>query len=212
MRKDLIAPLTGVGFIVLLIVSFLVSGGDPPGADEDVQTIVDHYVDNKDSIEIGAALTIPAATLLVFFAGYLRSVFSPADRAGSMLAPIPLVGASIVAVAAAIDSTISFSLAEAADDIDPTAVQALQALWDNDFIPFAVGTAVFLWGVGLAVVRYGGLPTWMGWAAIVLAVVGMTPIGFAAAAGAGLWILIASVILTMRARSGPGEPAAATAT
>jgi hypothetical protein len=205
-RKDLFAPLTGLAFLVLLIISFVISG-EPPSADDEVQEIVDHYTDNKDSIEIGAALTIPAATLLIFFAAYLRRVFDAAERAGSVLALIPLVGATIIATGAGIDGTISFALAEAADDIDPTAVQALQALWDNDWMPIGIGISVFLWGVGLATVRYGGLPAWLGWAALVLAVIAVTPIGFVSFLGSALWILIASVILTLRARSAPREPA-----
>ena len=45
-----------------------------------------------------------------------------------------------------------FSLAEAADDIDPVAVQALQALWDNDFLPFMLDP-LFPQATGLAVTR-----------------------------------------------------------
>jgi hypothetical protein len=204
MRKDLIAPLTGIAFLVVLILSFVI-GGEPPSADDDVQEIIDHYSDNKDAIQIGAVLTIPAATLLIFFAAHLRRVFDAAERAGSALPYIPLVGAAIVATGAGIDGTVSFALSEAVDDIDPAAVQALQALWDNDWLPIAVGISVFLWGVGLSTVRYGGLPAWLGWAAIVLGVIAVTPIGFASFLGAGLWILIASVILTSRARSAPAE-------
>lgn len=208
MSKELIAPLTGVGFVILLVISFVI-GGEPPSADEDVQEIIDHYTDNKDSIQIGAALTIPAATLLIFFAAHLRRVFSAAERAGSLLAPVPLIGAAIIAAGAGIDGTISFALAERVDDIEPDAVQALQALWDNDWLPIALGLSVFLWGVGLATVRHGGLPTWLGWAAIVLAVIAFTPIGFVSFLGAALWILIASIILTLRARSAPPPERAA---
>ena len=92
--------------------------------------------------------------------------------------------------------------------IDPTAVQALQALWDNDFLPILFG-----WSApdraGLSVVRYGGLPKWLGWVAIVLAVAGATPIGFVAFIGGALWVLIVSVLLAVRARGASAPPAAA---
>jgi hypothetical protein len=80
---------------------------------------------------------------------------------------------------------------------------ALQALWDNDFIPLALGTEVFLISTGLSIVRHAALPKWLGWVALVLAVVGFTPIGFVAFGGAGLWIAVVSVMLAVRARPAP---------
>jgi hypothetical protein len=196
----LVAPLTGVGFIVVLIISFVIAG-EPPSADDPVQEVIDHYVDNKDAVRIGAFVGVAAAILLVFFGAYLRTVLGAAEGAGGMLPVLPLVGTAIVAVGGAIDSTISFALAEAAEDIEPSAVQALQALWDNDFMPLALGTLVFLISAGLSIVRHGGLPKWLGWVALVLAVIGFTPIGFAAFLATAIWIVIVSVMLALRARS-----------
>ena len=39
---------------------------------------------------------------------------------------------------------------------------------------------------------------WLGWAALVLAILTFTPLGFAAFVGSGLWVVLASVALTMR--------------
>jgi hypothetical protein len=51
------------------------------------------------------------------------------------------------------------------------------------FVPSALGTLVFLipW---LSVLRHGALPKWLGWVALVLAVIAFTPIGFVAFIGA----------------------------
>jgi len=197
----LVAPLTGVAFIVVVIIALLISGGEPPSADEPVQEIIDHYVDNKDSVEIGAFVGVAAAVLLIFFGAYLRSVLSAAEGGSGMLSALPLVGTAIVATGLAIDSTITIALAETVEDIEPAAVQSLQALWDNDFVPLALGIQVFLISTGLSVVLYGALPKWLGWVALVLAVIGFTPIGFAAFLATGIWILVVSVMLTMRVRS-----------
>ena len=64
-----------------------------------------------------------------------------------------------------------------------------------------MGTEVFVLALGLSVLRHGALPRWLGWVAIVLAVVGVTPIGFVTVIGGALLILITSVILTLQARS-----------
>jgi hypothetical protein len=195
-----VAPLTGIAFVVLAIVGGII-GGEPPDADSPVREIISHYTDNKTSIEVGAFVGVAAAVLLVCFGAYLRSVFSAAEGPGGMLSPLPLVGTAVVAVGLAIDTTIGIALVEAVDDIEPAAVQALQALWDNDFVPFALGTLVFLVSTGLSIVRYGVLPKWLGWVALVLTVIGFTPLGFIAFIGAGLWIAIVSVLLALRTRA-----------
>lgn len=197
-------PLTGALFLVLLITSFVV-GGEPPDADSPAREIVEHYVDNKDAVIVGAMLSGLAASLFVFFAGYLRKVLRRAEGEGGVLSTVALVGAGILATGAAIDATISFALAEAAGEVDPAAVQALQALWDNDFVPMAVGLQVFLLAAGLSIVRHGALPKWLGWLAVMLGVLAVTPAGFVAFMGGALWVLAASVLLALGLRR--AEPA-----
>jgi hypothetical protein len=205
--KDWLAPLTGVAFIVVGILGFAV-GGEPSSADDPAPKIVQFYVDNKDSVEFGAILTAVAGVLLIFFGAYLRNVLHAAAGPGEILSLVSFVGLVVVAVGVAIDATISFALAEAADDIDPVAAQALQALWDNDFIPMIMGVMAFLWATGLAILKSGVLPRWLGWLMIVLGVLAATPVGFVAAIGAAILVLVISIMLTLRARPvGPAEPA-----
>ena len=201
--KRWLVPLTGLLFVVLAVVGSLI-GGEPKEASNPAEEIVAHYVDNKSSILFGAAILGVACVALVFFASYLRTVLRRSEGEGGMLSPLTLVGAAIMAVGLAIDVTILFAIAEAADDIEPASVQTLQALWDNDFMPIAVGMVVFLLSSGIAIARYGALPRWLGWVAIVLAVVGMTPIGFVAFLAGGLWIAVVSVMLALRARRPDG--------
>jgi hypothetical protein len=206
-QREWLVPLTGVAFIVVAIVSFAI-GGEPPEAKEGGQKIIDHYVDNKDSIQIAAILGAMAGAFLVFFFGYLRKVLHAAEGENGMLSIVALVGAGIVATGIAIDGTIAFALAEAADEIDPVAAQALEALWDNDFLPLALGGTIILFSTGISIVRHGALPKWLGWIAIALGVIGLTPIGFVAFIGLAVWILIVSVMLAMRARGAQAPPPA----
>ena len=205
MRRDWWVPLTGVAFVVLVIVGFLV-GGEPPDADSPVQEIVDHYQDNGDSIFAGALLGVVGAALLIFFAGILRKVLREAEGENGVLSLVAFAGAVVLAVGAAIDGTISIALADKADAIDPAAVQALQALWDNDFLPLALGAGVFLFASGLSIVRHAAMPKWLGWVAILFGVISFTPIGFAGFIGGGVWILVVSVLLTLRFRAANSPP------
>lgn len=198
--KSWLTPLTGVAFVVVGIIGFSISG-EPTSADEPAREIVDFYVDNKDSVQIGAIIGVVAGLLLIFFGAHLREVLSGGAGEGETLPLVSFIGLVLVAFAFAIDGTILFALAEAADDIDPVAVQSLQALWDNDFLPIMLGVLTFLWATGISVIRSGVLPKWLGWLMLLLGIVGVTPIGFVSAIGTAILVLALSILLSLRARS-----------
>jgi hypothetical protein len=204
MKKELLLPLTGVAFIVLAIVGFAV-GGEPPNADDPVQEIVDFYKDDRDSIFVGVYLLGLATVLFIFFANYLRAVFH-----GTRAAATILVGAAIFVVGGAIDGTLLIAMTEGVDnDLPPETIQTLQAYWDNDFLPFAIGITVFVTSVGISILRTAVLPRWLGWVALVIALVSIAgPIGFFAFPLTGLLILVLSVMLTVRARRAAATPPA----
>lgn len=210
-NKNWIPALTGLGFMVLIVTSFIVSGEPATIADDSVREIVDYYTDNDTKLWITTFMEVLAAVLLVFYGGYLRKVFRAAEGEGHMLSSVVMAGTTIVAIGAALDATINVALIESIEDIEPAAVQALSALWNNDFLVFALGTIVFMLAAGLTILRHGALPKWLGWFAILTAIVGMTPVGWFGAIGAGVWIIITSVMLALRERSQstPSEPAAA---
>jgi hypothetical protein len=203
--REWLVPLgTMVAFVVLLIVSFIVAG-EPKSADDGPAEVAEWYTDNKDSAQAGAFIGVVAAVPLLFFGGYLRKVLEPA---GSLLSTLPLIGLAIIAVGAAIDSMLLFAAAEAADDITGPQLQTIQALWDNDFLPLLLGIMVFLWSSGIAILRSDVLPKWLGWIAVVFAVISLAgPLGFISFPGALLFVIITGIVLTMRARSGPARPA-----
>lgn len=210
--KAWLAPLTGLAFVVLVIAGFALSGEPPDPTDEPAQAIVDFYVDNEGSQMLGAILVGIAATLFVFFGGVLRRVLRAAEGAGGTLSAVAFAGTIIFAMGLALDSTITFALAESAGEIDPSAVQALAALWQNDFVPLAVGLQTFLLATGMSIVRHRALPAWLGWIAIVVALLAVTPVGFFAFIVSGVLIAIMSVMMAMRARAVerphvPAEPA-----
>jgi hypothetical protein len=198
--REWLVPLTGVGFIVLAIVSYIV-GGEPKDAKHSPREIVSFWVDNKSSMQVSVLIAVAATVLLIFFGAYLWRTLRDSGGERDILALVSFTGVGLVAVGLALDNTIAFALSAAADDINPTAVQGLQALWDNDFVPLATGGLLFMVGTGLSVIRTGVLPRWMGWAMVVLALTGPTPIGFVAFLGAGLSVLVLSITLSLRART-----------
>ena len=200
-----LVPLTGVAFVVVGFISFVIAG-EPKSADDPVNEIVKFYVDNKDSVEVGAIVGMAATVLLVFFAAYLRGFLREAAGPNDTLSLVSFIGLVLVAVGFAIDGTIQFALAEAVDDIDPVAVQALQALWDNDFLPIILGVELFLWSTGILIIKTGAFPKPLGWGMLLFAVIGFTPIGFISGIVAALLVVVLSIRLSLLARSGPGAP------
>lgn len=205
-NKDWFAPFAGVAFLIVLIASFFVVG-EPPSADEGAAEVVEWYVDNKDAAMVGAIMGTLAGFLLIVFGTHLRKVLQEAAGGRDRLALLAFIGFVIVAVGAAIDGTLIVAAAEAADDeVDPTSILALQALWDNDWLPFLLGATCFLWGTGLSILRTGVLPKWLGWIMVLLGVLAFTPIGFVSFLGSGLLVVILSIILGLRARKGSEAP------
>lgn len=199
--NDWLAPLTGVVFVVVLAVT-LILGGEGVDPKDGAEEVVQYYSDNEGEVMASGFLGGFAVILFLFFAGWLRKVLREAEGPGGVLSAVSLAGAIVFAVGGAVASTLSIALAESFDDIDPTALEALNAISWNYFIPFAAGFSVFLLATGISAVRHGALPPWLGWSAIVLGIATYTPAGFFAFLLGLAWVLVASVLLTMRARAG----------
>jgi hypothetical protein len=56
-------------------------------------------------------------------------------------------------------------------------------------------------------VRHGALPKWIGWVALLIGVLAITPVGFGGFIAGALLVLVISVILTGRARAAGGPVA-----
>jgi hypothetical protein len=208
MNARLVGPLTGILFVVLVVAAFAV-GGETPDVDDSARKVVSFYVDNDSEQQIAAGLLALGCVALLFFLGSLRTALRAAAGDEGGLSTVTLVGGLMIAVGASIFAGITFTLGDAADDLPASATMALNALNSDLFFPVAVGTAVFNLGLGLAIVRHGGLPRPLGWLAIVVGIAGLTPAGFFAFLATGIVVVWASIVLTMQA-TGPESPSAAT--
>ncbi len=202
MNARQIGPLTGILFVVLVIVAFVV-GGETPDVDDSAQTVVSFYVDNDSDQQIAGGLLALACVAFLFFLGTLRRTLRAAAGDEGGLSTVAMLGGLMMVVGASIFAGIGFTLGDVADDLPADAVLALNALNSDLFFPVAVGTAVFNLGLALAVLRHGGLPRALGWLALVVGIVGLTPGGFFAFLATGIVVVWASVVLAQRV-AGPG--------
>jgi hypothetical protein len=201
-----LAPLTGVVFVVLVVVAIVV-GGETPDNDDSLQSIVAFWKDNKDSQLISDLIATWGIVFFVWFAASVRSVLRLAEAGPARLSALSFGGAIIGAVGLLSTTSLNFAAADSADDVSPGVTHTLTVLSNEFFLPIAAGYAIFFLATGLLAVRTAVLPAWLGWLALVIGVVCVTPVGFFALLVGLVWILIVSVMLYLRT----GQPAPASA-
>lgn len=205
-RWERLAPLTGVVFVALVVVSFALSGGTP-GVHASAEKVQSFYAKHHDKEELAAFIGGLSVVFFVFFVSTLRHALRRAGGTGQ-LANAAFAGGLLAAAGFGVGATIHLAVADAGSSAKTLAVtQTLNVLDDDSFIPIAAGIGVFLLAAGLSSVRHRGIPKWLGWAAIVLGVASFTPAGFFAFLLSGLWIIATSVVLLMAASGKPSGAA-----
>jgi hypothetical protein len=197
MKRPWLIPLAGILAIVVIVIAFAV-GGESPDADDSLRKVVSFYRDNDSEQVIAAALLGWGAALLLLFGAGLWRIVREAETERHGASSLLLGGSVLWAAGATIFAGITFTLGDVADDLSPAAIQALNALNSDMFFTVAVGTFAFAVGAGMSALNTGILPKWLGWAAIVIGIVAITPAGFFGFLAFGVWVLIASIVLLMR--------------
>jgi hypothetical protein len=202
------APLTGVVFVILLVISFILSGSTPD-PDDSAQKVTSFYNKHDTKEIVSAILGAYAALFFVFFVGVWRAALRRTEPEPGTLSTIAFGGGILIAVGGLTFSALTFTLGDLADKLDPTAMQALNALSGDFFFPLAVGIGTFLIASGIATLRGGPLPKWLGWVGILIGVLAVTPIGFFAFFASLVWVLVVSIVLTIRPAPAAGQPSIA---
>jgi hypothetical protein len=202
MTSRQLLPLSGVASVLLILVSFIIVG-ESPDLDAPASEVVSYYTDNESSLQWGAALLALGAFFFLLFSATVASLLRGEPARGSVAGNFSLAGGIVFAVGATIFAGLAFTAGDAVDDIGPATLQALHVLEMDMFFTVAVGTAAFLLGSGVGALKTDLLPRWLAWAAIVIGVVALTPAGFIGFLALGIWTLIVSAMLAMRAGAAP---------
>jgi hypothetical protein len=198
------APLLGIAFVILVVISFAVSG-ETPDVNDSPQKVLDFYNDNDSSQQFAAALLAWGTVLFLFFLGVLRTTLHAAEGGAARLSSVAFAGGIVLAVGMLSFAGFTFALGDAADHLTPQAAQALNALNSDFFFPLAAGLGTLMIATGVCSVRTGALPAWLGWIAILIGIAAITPAGFFGFLAFGLWTIAASIVMW---RGGTGAVAA----
>jgi hypothetical protein len=191
-----LAPLTGVAFVLLFIAAFVISG-ETPGTDDPVGEVRDYWVDNDAENIWSAAFVLWGSVLAIWFAASLRTALRRSEGEPGRLSGLVFAGWIVFAVGALAFAGFGFAAADVADeaDVGDEVIQTLSIL-NSDFFPIVTGgLAVAMLASGIAVLRHGGIPRWLGYFALLIGITAVTPIGFFSFLAAGIWVLIVSLLL-----------------
>jgi hypothetical protein len=205
------APLAGVLFVVLVVVSILVGGFDSVDTNDSTAKVVDFWKDNDGRQAASALIGALALVPFLWFLGVLRSALRAAEGGTGRLAATAYAGGIVLAGFAAANSAIQFATAESVGDVPPLVTQTLSTLYNDFFAGFPVGLGVLMLATALVILRTRVLAPWLGWAALVIGIASFAgPAAFIAFLLTLVWIVIVSVILYQQ-QPGPTAPAAAPA-
>lgn len=207
---DTLAAAGGIVGVVLFVVAILVYGS-PPTVDDDAQSVADFFSDNRSRVLWSVFLSGLGLLAFLWFVAALVYAMREAGEARLAAAAFGsfLLAYSIGAVAALDRATLAFSVADSGSDL-------VLPLYHLSVVIDVVG-GLLLAGLYAAVAgaafRTGLFPRWWAWAS---ALAGLWTVinatawnrdGFWSPTGEGamigfavffLWILVTSILLTMR--------------
>jgi hypothetical protein len=199
-RGERLEPLTGVLAVLLWLIGiFLLEKDDRPDG-KDTAAFVAWVEENDTAILIGAITFAFGVLLFLWMLGCLREALVSEDRGAERLAVVGFgagVGVSVCLVLTYLPH------AQAAFDhanTSATSVDALVRVGDAFFFGAALFAVPMLVATGLATLRFGALPRWLGWFGLVVAVVlAVPPVAFfGIVLGLPVWTVLVAVALYRR--------------
>lgn len=203
-------PLSGVVFVVLILVVIVGFSGETPGTDDSAAEIASFYDDESVRQGVAAFLLAATAPFLLLFATTLAGLATGTGRASREIWRRMLLGGSfILGAIIMVMAMIHFALADGADDVAPAALQALNLLDGNFWVAANPALGVMMLGAaGWLLGRVGNYNV-LGWVALVLGIGLFIPfVDFFALLLSLLWIIVTSVLLYRSPKEEPITEAA----
>jgi hypothetical protein len=195
-----ILPLAGVAYLVLEIAGNG-SIGDFPDSDTPVAKLIPFYASHHGSIATGGLLLHYGGLALALF---LVAVWDRIRESGvhPLVSAAALLGAAVTVAADfagdGVYSTLGF-IGGHEQVIAPAALQAWHINGAGGGLTTGDGgVMIVLLAVSVASVAGGALPRWLGWSALPLGLVQLTPLGFYGGALFWLWAAVAGIAMALR--------------
>ena len=212
------ARAAGIGFVVFVVLAFLV-GGETPTVGDPVEDLVSYYDGDRGKVLVSSALFAIGLGFWIWFAAALANNLRERGE-GRVAATIIGAVAAFVAiqiVTTGLNAVLAYSVAGSGE---PGVTKALFDLtWALDVLA-AVPSAVFFLAASFGLRRTGMVPSWLSWAALGVAALFFLRLtnwasdGFWSLTGGYLfilipftllWILVTSIVLVRSASEAPAS-------
>lgn len=218
------AAATGIFFVVLVVIGFLVQPR-PPDADASASEVLRYVMDHHDALHAVQLIFGAAMFFFIWFIGALRSSLGAAEGGQGRLATTAYGGGLIAAAGLIVSLGLGATAALHPADNGPGVTHALTDAAAMVLAVSAPAVVVFFVGNSLSIFRTGYLPAWLGWLGLATALFNALGLGnvftdhgaFASDGVLGfligfllflIWFLAASIALVRKL--GEAQPATAT--
>jgi hypothetical protein len=189
-------PVSGIVFVVLFVTVFLLVG-DTGNTAADSATLLPAHEHRLFAAFLVGVLAMVA--MLAFFAS-LRRVVEAAAPTRPLLATMSFVPATVTA--ALLPGSLAILGGGAQAGSDTSLSPALAAVILDVQYPFLAAGYMFLSVavicVSVALLGSTAAPSWLAWSGVVAGVIGLASITFFPILLVALWVLVASIALTVR--------------
>ena len=227
-RWERMAAATGILYFIVTFIGFTFFDVETPSIGSSADKFRDFWSTNQSRIGWSAALTAIGVFFLFWFIGALRSRLAAAEPEPHRLANTAFGGG--IAWAAGFLAAIGISgqvmFVENLDKLSDATIETLGStqIVSDAFIGLTtISRAVALGAVALCVLRYGGLPKWLGWVTGLVAALSLVgifaitestdgvfgTIWFIAFMASFFWVLLASIVMTVQKTGSDSVPAPA---
>jgi hypothetical protein len=204
-KLDRAFALTGVAFVALSVVVFVIAGSTPDVHDSAAKVAAFYAKHHSRVNTAGFLIAIPAA-LLALFTGALRQRLRRTDGGSIAATTAAVAGGTIASAGMMLFGGTQIALADASGHASATTMQTLNVIANDSFVPWIAGFGVLLLATGIATLQTRALPRPIGYIALVLGVLVFTPLGWWAFLLGALTMAVASVIMAIRPPAAtPGE-------
>ncbi|MFG2487986.1 hypothetical protein ACGFSI_35230 [Streptomyces virginiae] len=213
---------SGLLATLMFVLAFIVfmstdpTGGTPYPSIENAQTVNDFFSQNVNPVRLQVLFTTLGIALFLWFLGPLWRVLREAEGGSARGTTVALVGAGVAASLMLVGLALTYAVLLTTS---PAQAAAVPAFFTGSAVLFALGGGVlslFFFAVGKVILHTGVMGRWLGWLALVAAVLSVlafiSPFWVGGilnpATGAlGLWawwtafvvwVLLASSVLTLR--------------
>lgn len=195
--------------VAIWVIGVLVVSDSPSSTDSDATIQAWYASSSNQNSEIAAYFLFAAGALCVIgFFGALRERLADAEDSPARISQLAF-GAGLLSIALMLLAVIMFvapasAAAEtSAADVVPATYRVLQNMGYMTLVAGTIIGAIAVWSSSAIALRTGVFPRWFAWLGVLAGVVQLGAVFFFPIILYCLWILVASVLLTVRRTDSP---------